>query len=54
MTNGARLNGSVGSDKRCALIVERSIVVREDGSFTGSLMSVYMSGSTASESVERR
>lgn len=45
MESGARLNGSVGSDKRWDLIVDRSIVVFDDGNTTGSRISVYIKGS---------
>ena len=46
--SGTRLKGSVVSDKRCDLMVDRSIVVLEDGKITGSRMIVYMRGSDRS------
>ena len=36
------------SDKRCDLMVDRSIVVLEEGKITGSRMIVYMRGSDRS------
>jgi len=41
----ARLNGSVWSDSRCDNIVARSQIWPLVGSFTGSRIKVYMSGS---------
>lgn len=42
---GARLKGSFGSERRCERMVERSMVVREVGRMTGSVMRVNMRGS---------
>lgn len=43
--SGDRLKGSVVSDNRCDLIVERSIIVLEEGSIIGSRIKVAISGS---------
>lgn len=45
--SGIRLKGSVGSERRCDLMVDRSMVVLDEGRMTGSRMRVYMSGSEA-------
>lgn len=45
MANGARLKGSLESDNKWDLMVARSRMVLDDGSKTGSLMTVNMSGS---------
>ena len=45
---GDRLKGSLESDNRCDLIVARSRIVLDDGSITGSLITVNMSGSDES------
>lgn len=45
IASGIRLNGSVVSDSKCDLIVDRSMVVRDVGSMTGSLIMENMSGS---------
>ena len=43
--SGTRLNGSLGSDNRCALIVAMSMLVFDEGSVTGSFIREYMRGS---------
>ena len=45
MVRGIRLKGSFESESKCDLMVGRSMIVREDGSMTGSRITVYMSGS---------
>src|ERR1700733_12918345 len=50
IVRGKRLNGSFESERRCDLIVERSTIVLEDGSNTGFLMTVYISGSAGFQS----
>lgn len=45
MERGARLKGSFESDNRCDLIVDRSMMVLDEGSMTGSRMTVAISGS---------
>lgn len=42
---GWRLNGSVGSLRRCDRIVDRSILVFDPGSITGSFIKSYIKGS---------
>ena len=42
---GTRLNGSLGSLRRCDRIVERSIVTREAGRITGSSIRLKIRGS---------
>ena len=49
---GIRLNGSLVSDNRCDLIVDRSTIVRDEGSVTGSRMRVYMSGSAQNNGLD--
>lgn len=43
--SGDLLKGSVVSDKRCDLMVERSRMFLEDGSITGSRIKVAINGS---------
>jgi hypothetical protein len=45
MESGALLKGSLVSDKRCLLIVERSTIALDEGSMTGSRISVAITGS---------
>lgn len=51
MFRGTRLKGSLVSESRCDLIVDRSMTALDDGSVTGSRMTVNMRGSSIALSI---
>lgn len=50
--SGTRLNGSLVSDNKCDLMVDRSTTARDEGNVTGSRITVNIRGSKKIDAVE--